>query len=96
MLFLSKTDENNLETLFLRGSPHFNYPPIFEQVFLDHPLCSNFKNKIPHPNFRGWGGGWGGNYYNELLLLSIIIIGARINVNTNDITFNIEKCKKNP
>ena len=94
MLFLSKTDENNLETLFLRGSPPFNYPPIFEQVFLDHPLCSNFKNKIPHPNFRGWG--WGGNYYNELLLLSIIIIGARINVNTNDITFNIEKCKKNP
>ena len=92
MLFLSKTDENNLETLFLRGSPHFNYPPIFEQVFLDHPLCSNFKNKIPHPNFKGWGG----NYYNELLLLSIIIIGARINVNTNDITFNIEKCKKNP
>ena len=24
MLFLSKTDENNLETLFLRGSPPFN------------------------------------------------------------------------
>ena len=42
------------------GNPPFlRYPPlsanllIFEQFFHDPPLCPNFKNKNPAPNFRG-------------------------------------------
>ena len=39
--------------LFLRRPPPFIKPPISEQFFHDPPLCPNFKNKNPPPNFRG-------------------------------------------
>ena len=32
-------------------------PLISEQLFHEPPLCPNFKNKTPPPNFRGGGGG---------------------------------------
>ena len=31
-------------------------PTISEQFFHDHPLCPNFKNENPTPDFMGGGG----------------------------------------
>ena len=39
-------------------------PTISEQFFHDHPLCPNFKNENPTPDFMvGGGGGEGGGNY---------------------------------
>ena len=44
-------------------------PTISEQFFHDHPLCPNFKNENPTPDFMvgGGGGGGGGNYVRSWL-----------------------------
>ena len=43
---------------FLREPPPLSTNPhISEQFFYNPPLCPNFKNQKPFPNFRG-----GGNY----------------------------------
>ena len=70
-------------------------PPISEQFFHEHPLCPDFKNKNPPPNFRG---GWGGGDYGLILKHCDKPLNQyKKNVSENrQCIFDLHDCSKNP